>query len=154
MVPQHPSGLILPPGVQGSGGKPAPDRFDREYGEVGQRSEMAQGDILDSEILQIEAIFGGMLERYSAKSFDVEVFEREAKERCHSQLGLAIDIIWKKVKDKNTGRFIEGAASPKIEIIGRVEKKGFDHDQKVHEVTRNILGLDGPSGVIKNGGQP
>ncbi|MFE4863286.1 hypothetical protein, partial [Streptomyces sp. NPDC056670] len=49
-------GLILPPGVQ-STAKPGPDYIDREYGEVGQRSEMAQGDILDSEILRMEAIF-------------------------------------------------------------------------------------------------
>ncbi|MFI0967010.1 hypothetical protein ACH4S8_37350 [Streptomyces sp. NPDC021080] len=153
----HQSGLILPPGVKGSpAAKPGPDRFDREYGEVGQRSEMAQGDILDSEILQLEAIFAGMQERYGARAFNVEEFEREAKERVHSALGLAIDISWKKVVD-GTGRVIEGVASPKIEIVGRVEKKTFDHDEKVFEVTHDIAGL-GTQGVIKSdaarGGHP
>lgn len=148
------SGLILPPGVQGSpAAKPAPDRIDREYGEVGQRSEMAQGDILDSEILQLEAIFAGMQERYGAKAFNVEEFEREAKERCHSQLGLAIDIVWKKVKD-GTGRIIEGVGSPLVEIVGRVEKKIFDHDRKVFEITHDVAGLGGPTGVIKSDGIP
>lgn len=153
-----PGGLILPPGVQSTGpATPAPDRFDREYGDVGQRSEMAQGDILDSEILQLEAIFADMQSRYGAKAFDIEEFEREAKERCHSQLGLAIDVLWKKVVD-GTGRVIEGVASPKIEIVGRVDTKIFDHDKKVFEITHDLAGLGGPTGVIKSddarGGHP
>lgn len=151
-TPSQPNsgGLILPPGVNGSG-KRVPDRIDREYGEVGQRDEMAQGDILDSEILQLEAIFADMQERYGAKSFNVEEFEREAKERVHSQLGLAIDISWKKVVNA-FGIVIEGVASPRIEIVGRVDKKVFDHDKKVFEVTHDIAGLGGPTGVIKSDG--
>lgn len=153
------SGLILPPGVKSSSPfGPAADRFDREYGGVYSRSEISQGDILDSEILQLEAIFKDMLERYSAKAFDLEVFEREAKERVHSQLGLAIDIRWKPLKDRVTGEIVEGAASPFIEIVGRVEKKIFDHDQKVFEVTHDVAEL-GTQGVIKSeeaarGGHP
>ncbi|MFJ4902804.1 hypothetical protein [Streptomyces sp. NPDC088727] len=147
---QDSSGLILPPGVQ-SAAAPTRDYIDREYGEVGQRSEMAQGDILDSEILQLEAIFAGMQDRYGIKAFNVEEFEREAKERCHSELGLAITIAWKKVVD-GTGRVIEGVASPKIEIVGRVDKKIFDHDKKVFEVTHDVAGLGGPTGVIKSDG--
>jgi hypothetical protein len=135
---------------------PQPDRFDREYGTVHKRSETAQGDVHDSEILQLEAIFADMQYRYGAKAFDVEEFTREAKERCHS-LGFAIDVGWKKVVD-GTGKVLEGVASPKIEIVGRVEKKGFDHDQKVHEITRDILEIDAP-GVIPSsepvrGGHP
>lgn len=132
-------------------GQGQPDRFDREYGEVGQRSEMAQGDILDSEILQLEAIFADMQDRYGVKSFDVEEFEREAKERVHDQLSLAIDISWKKVVNA-FGIVIEGVASPKIEIIGRVEKKIFDHDKKVFEITHDIAGLGGPTGIIRSDG--
>lgn len=147
--PAAPRGLILPPGVQSSSPfGPAADRFDREYGGVHQRSELAQGDILDSEILQLEAIFKGMQDRYRDRAFNVEEFEREAKDRCHDQLGLAIDIRWKALAD-GTGRIIEGAASPEIEIVGRVEKKTFDHDQKVHEVTHDIAEI-GTQGVIKS----
>ncbi|MDQ1041460.1 hypothetical protein QFZ75_007962 [Streptomyces sp. V3I8] len=147
----NPSGLILPPGVQGSPAVRTPDHIDREYGEVGQRQELAQGDILDSEILQLERIFHEMQERYGAKSFDVAEFEREAKERCHSQLGLAIGIAWKKVRSNVTGEIIEGVAAPKVEIVGRVDKKTFDHDRKVFEVTHDIAGL-GTQGVIASDG--
>ena len=152
-----PGGLILPPGVQ-SPAAPAPDFLDREYGGVYRRQETSQGDILDSEILQLEAIFEDMLYRYSAKAFNVEEFEREAKERGHSQLGIAITVSWRPVMDTATGKIIEGKRSPKIEIAGRVEKKAFDHDRKVHEVTRDILDL-GTQGVIASeeatrGGHP
>jgi hypothetical protein len=147
MSDNHPSGLILPPGMS-SPASPGPDFLDREYGGVHQRSETAQGDILDSEILQLEALFENMLVRYSAKAFDKDEFEREAKERVHNQLGLAITISWKLEYDP-VARVFTGRQIPDISIAGRVEKKGFDHDQKVHEITRDILEL-GPSGVIKS----
>jgi hypothetical protein len=141
----HQSGLILPPGVQSPAAAPGPDFLDREYGGVHQRSETAQGDILDSEILQLEALFESMLTRYSAKAFDKEEFEREAKERVH-QLGFAITISWKAEYDR-FARGLTGRQIPDIQIAGRVAKKAFDHDQKVHEVTRDILEL-GTQGVI------
>jgi hypothetical protein len=147
----HPSGLILPPGVQSSGTfGPAADRLDKEYGGVYQRSAVSQGDILDSEILQLEAILKDMQERYKYRAFNVEEFENEAKERIHSQLGLAVAISWKKMVD-GKGEEIVGAASPRIEIVGRVDRKTIDHDQKVHEVTRDILEL-GTQGVITSDG--
>lgn len=155
MTTDHPSGLILPPGVQ-SPAAPGPDFLDREYGGVHQRSETAQGDILDSEILQLEALFESMLTRYSAKAFDKEEFEREAKERVH-QLGFAITVSWQAEYDR-VARCFTGRQIPDIRIAGRVEKRIFDHDQKVHEVTRDILEL-GTQGVIASeeparGGHP
>jgi hypothetical protein len=151
MTASHPPGLILPPGVQSTSPfGPAADRFDKEYGGVHQRSELAQGDILDSEILALEAIFKDMQDRYGTRAFNIEEFEQEAKDRCYDQLGLAIDIRWKALAD-GTGRIIEGAASPEIEIVGRVEKRVFDHDRKVHEVTRDIAEL-GTQGVIASEG--
>ena len=129
---------------------PQPDRFDREYGGVHDRSAVAQGDIHDSEILELEKIFADMRYRYAAKAFDLAEFDREARERCH-RLGFAIDIIWKDevepVRHSRTGRKV-----PVIEIVGRTEKAVFDHDRKVHEVTRNILGLPGQEGIIKSDG--
>jgi hypothetical protein len=38
---------------------------------------------------------------------------------------------------------------PEVTITDRCERKPFDHDQMVHEVTHNILGLPGQEGVIK-----
>ncbi|THA72467.1 hypothetical protein E6R60_26415 [Streptomyces sp. A0642] len=127
-----------------------PDRFDREYGGVHLRSETAQGDVLDTEILELEAVLKDMQDRYSAKAFELTSFTREVKERCHT-LGFAVDVRWMTVAD-GTGRILEGVRSPEIEIVGRVEKKAFDHDQKVHEVTHNILDLDEAPGIIKSEG--
>ncbi|MFH8483151.1 hypothetical protein [Streptomyces sp. NPDC018055] len=137
-------------------GQSQPDRFDKEYGGVYDRAEVSKGDLLDSEILQLESVFAKMQDHYGAKAFDTEEFTREAKERCHT-LGFAVDIRWKRVKD-GTGRILDGVLSPEIEIVGRVEKQAFDQDQKVHEVTHDILGInDGPS-IIKSdaarGGHP
>ncbi|MFE6000364.1 hypothetical protein ACFQ6C_26445 [Streptomyces sp. NPDC056454] len=140
-------GLILPPGTRSATG-PAPDRLDKEYGGVHSRAEVSKGDVLDSEILQLEALFADMQYRYGAKAFDTAEFEREAKERCHT-LGFAVDIRWKRVKD-GTGRILDGVGSPEIEIVGRVEKKPMDQDQKVHEVTHDILGIDDAPGIIKS----
>ncbi|MGW7100337.1 hypothetical protein [Streptomyces sp. NPDC054838] len=130
-------------------GQNQPDRLDREYGGVHKRSETAQGDVHDTEILELEDLFGRMLYRYSARSFTREEFEREAKERCH-KIGFAIDIRWRDELDTVT-RKLTGRKRPEIEIVGRVEKAAFDHDQKVHEVTRNVLELDHAPGTIKSG---
>ncbi|MFE4863287.1 hypothetical protein, partial [Streptomyces sp. NPDC056670] len=75
----------------------------------------------------------------------------EAKERVHKELGIAITISWKKVVDA-FGIVIDGVASPRVEMVGRVDKKIFDHDQKVFEVTHDVAGIGGPTGIINSDG--
>jgi hypothetical protein len=136
-------------------GQGQPDRFDREYGAVHQRSELAQGDLHDSEILLFEQALATLMDRYSDRSFSLPEFEREAKERFHT-LGFAIEVAW--APFTINGKLAEGALAPSITLVGRVDKTTFDHDQKVHEVTRNILEIDKAPGVIKSdavrGGHP
>lgn len=128
-------------------GQNGPDRFDREYGTVHNRDETARGDIQDSEILQLEQITTKLMDRYKTRSFTLDEFEREAKDRFHDA-GFAIEVAWHKFAAN--GKQVDGGLAPDITIVGRVEKTAFDHDQKVHEVTRNILDLDQPTGVIKS----
>jgi hypothetical protein len=44
---------------------------------------------------------------------------------------------------------VPNAAMPEVTITDRCERKPFDHDQMVHEVTHNILGLPGQEGIIR-----
>lgn len=124
-----------------------PDRFDREYGGVYRRDETAKGDLQDSELLQIETVLGTLKERYAHRSCTTDEYEQEAKERFF-ELGFAVDVLW--YTFAKNGRKVDGGLLPEITIVGRVEKNEFDHDQKVQEITRNVLELDQPSGLIKS----
>jgi molybdopterin converting factor small subunit len=130
--------------------QPQPDRFDREYGGVYHRDETAKGDLHDSEILQIETILDALKARYSARSFELREYEEDAKDRFF-KLGFAIEISWHEFAID--GKKVEGALMPDITIVGRVNQDEFDHDRKVHEIGRNILELDQPTGVIRSDGQ-
>ncbi|MFD7835542.1 hypothetical protein [Streptomyces sp. NPDC059761] len=136
-------------------GQSQPDRFDREYGTVHQRSELAQGDLHDSEIVVFEHTLATLMDRYKDRAFNLDEFEREAKERFHD-LGFAIEVTW--APFTINGKLAEGALAPGITLIGRVDRTTFDHDQKVHEITHNVLELDQAPGVIKSsaarGGHP
>jgi hypothetical protein len=136
--------------ILGQSQPPQPDRFDREYGRVYHRDETAKGDLHDSEILQVETILTALQDRYSARSFLLTDYERDAKERFH-KIGFAIEVAW--FEFAVDGKKVEGALKPEVTIVGRVDKDEFDHDRKVQEITRNILELDQPSGIIKSEAQ-
>lgn len=124
---------------------PAPDRFDKKFGAVHNRDGVARGDIHDSEIAEI----GQLLEFFGQRAGqrrDYDAFQREIEERFHT-IGWAVDVSWNEFA--LDGAKIEGALSPMIEIVGRVDRTTFDHDQKVHEVTRDILDLK-EGGIIKS----
>lgn len=100
----------------------------------------ANCDIHDSEILEIE----GVLALLNGKARDkqrvsYEAFDREIRERFED-LGFIVQVAW---WDSN----VPGVLIPEICINDRTERKTFDHDQKVAEVTSDILGL-GDKGVI------
>ncbi len=126
--------------------KAAPDRIERKYGDVHDRSGLAQGDILDSEIAEI----GELLDFFSKRAGqrrDYDAFQREIEDRFH-KIGFAVDVSW--AEFALDGVRIEGALSPLIEVCGRVDRADFDHDRKVHEITHNLLDLkDGQEGVLK-----
>ncbi len=125
--------------------KATPDRIERKYGEVHDRSGLAQGDILDSEIAEI----GELLDFFSKRAGqrrDYDAFTREIEDRFH-KIGFAVDVSW--ATFALDGQRIEGALSPMIEVCGRVDRADFDHDQKVHEITNNILDIKDADGIIK-----
>lgn len=131
--------------ILGQGNGQPSDRFTREYGDVHARTETSRGDLLDSEVLQLESILNTLMTKYETRSFTLPEFEQEAKDRFFDA-GFAIDVIWHEFTAN--GKKVDGGLAPSITIVGRVEKEEFDHDRKVHEVTRNILELDEPEGVI------
>lgn len=126
---------------------PKPDRIDRKYGEVHNRRGLTQGDILDSEIAEIGELLNFFGQRAGQRR-NYDQFQREIEDRFHA-IGFAVDVSWNEFA--LDGRKIEGSLTPMIEVVGRVDKTVFDHDQKVHEITNNILDLKGEqAGVIKS----
>lgn len=100
-------------------------------------------NLLDSEVDQIHMVLDAMRRKYEGSAHNYETFSREAEDRF-GKLGFTVSVKWYEYS-------VEGArqegAMPEIEITGRTAPKAFDHDQMVHEVTNDILGL-GDKGVI------
>lgn len=108
----------------------------------------AYPDIADSEVLEIEKVLTFLKQRARDKRRNFSDFEREIKERFED-IGFVVTVSWYEFGREGTPGAIPGAAMPEVTISGRCERKPFDHDRMVHEVTRNILGLPGQEGVIK-----
>jgi hypothetical protein len=108
----------------------------------------AYPDIADSEILEIERVLTTLNGRAQDKSHNFEAFEREIRERFED-IGFLVTVSWYEFGREGQVGAVPNAAMPEITISGRCERKPFDHDRQVHEVTHNILGLPGQEGVIK-----
>jgi hypothetical protein len=101
----------------------------------------AKIEIHDSEIMEIERIVAALNERLgSSRRTNLDAFNREIYERF-AEIGFIVQVAW---WDTN----IPGVLIPEICISDRTERKDFDHDRQVHEVTNDILEL-GDKGVIK-----
>jgi hypothetical protein len=105
-------------------------------------------DIADSEILGIERTLLALQQRAQDKQRNFADFEREIRERFED-LGFVVTVSWYEFGREGQVGAVPGAALPEITIVDRCERKPFDHDRQVHEVTHNILGLPGAEGVIK-----
>lgn len=108
----------------------------------------APPEIADSEILEIERVLTTLNQRALDKSHSFEAFEREIKERFED-VGFVVAVSWYEFGREGQVGAVPNAAMPEITITDRCERKPFDHDRQVHEVTSNILGLPGQEGVIK-----
>lgn len=98
-------------------------------------------DLYDSEILELEKVLEWMRKRQGQR-MDLEDFRRAAKEKF-AEAGFKVDIRVFTTTEEGVYHF-----EPQIE--GRIEKREFDYDRMVHEVTGNILELpDQDKGVIK-----
>lgn len=108
----------------------------------------AAPDIADSEILEIEKVLTTLNQRARDKQRNFADFEREIRERFED-IGFVVTVSWYEFGREGQVGAVPGAAMPEVTISGRCERKPFDHDRQVHEVTHNILGLPGQEGVIK-----
>lgn len=108
----------------------------------------AYPDIADSEVLEIERVLTTLNQRAKDKQRNFADFEREIRERFED-VGFVVTVSWYEFGREGQVGAVPGAAMPEITIVDRCERKPFDHDRQVHEVTNNILGLPGQEGVIK-----
>jgi hypothetical protein len=107
--------------------------------------EIDPSTLLDSEILEIEKVMEAIRLR-AERSVEYDAFQREIKERF-IRIGFIVDVAWYTAgRPDNT--LEPGLLIPEITLQRRVEKKVFDYDQQVAEVTGDILDL-GQKGVIK-----
>jgi hypothetical protein len=97
-------------------------------------------DILDSEAIVIGDIWEALQEKARGRSLNYADFDREIKER-YAEAGFVVDVVWYHTN-------VESVKMPEIVFKARTERKEFDRDQMVHEVTNDILGT-GQGGVIK-----
>jgi hypothetical protein len=95
-------------------------------------------DVLDSEVNKIHDVLQTIRKR-SMSARNLDDFQREIKQRFED-IGFVVRVNW---HDTN----VEGTFIPEIVITARTERKVFDRDQMVHEVTNDILGL-GDGGII------
>lgn len=98
-------------------------------------------EVLDSEILEIEKVVGILNDKARNGRQNYDAFDREIKERFAS-IGFIVGVTWWHTN-------IDGLKMPEITISDRTDKKAFDYDRQVHEVTNDILDL-GTGGVIKS----
>lgn len=104
-------------------------------------------DVYDHEIDKILAVQEKLQERARDRPRNYNDFEREIKER-YEDIGFIVTVKWKNYA--MNGVVQQGSALPEVDFVGRCDPKFvFDHDQQVHEVTHNILGIPGQEGVIK-----
>lgn len=106
-------------------------------------------DILDSEMKEVLGVLALLRARASAKKHNYKDFEREIKGRF-AEIGFLVEVSWYEFGMEDQVGAVPGAAMPEVTITGRTERKEFDRDRQVHEVTSNVLGLPAEdAGVIK-----
>ena len=103
-------------------------------------------DVYDHEVEQIIAVQNQLLARCGAMR-NYGDFEREIKERF-AEIGFAAQVTW---HTYSLGGKPQEGALPDVTLTGRLERREFDHDRQVAEVTRNVLNIPGQEGVIKSG---
>jgi hypothetical protein len=101
-------------------------------------------NILDSEIDALQrGPFAWAREQQEKGNVDLESFRKEAVNRF-AECGFRVNVL-------TYATDIQGVYAFDFELIGRTEKKAFDFDRMVYEVTNNILELPGEEkGFIKS----
>lgn len=98
-------------------------------------------NLLDSEVLKVESVLREINQK-TGKSVNLEGFRKEIIGRFED-IGLKVQV---RAYTSNE----DGVYPFDIDIVDHCERKAFDYDRQVHEVTTDILDL-GTKGVIKSG---
>lgn len=103
-------------------------------------------DLYDSEVEQVFAVLARLQDRARYRRHNYAGFEREIGE-AFAEIGFTVAVNWHEFSRE--GQRQEGAM-PEVTVTGRTDPSfEFDKDRMVHEVTRNVLGLPGETGVIR-----
>lgn len=115
-------------------------------------------NLYDHEVLQIEAVLNELTARAQSRR-EYAAFDREIKEKV-AAIGFVATVNWFTAAGPDNVP-IPDMLMPEITIDGRIAPDGrilapedfaFDHNQQVHEVTHDMLGLgEEASSVIKTG---
>jgi hypothetical protein len=104
-------------------------------------------ELYDSEVDRIQKVWDTLRDRHQKGLRNFDAVEREIVSRFADE-GFIVHVNWFRYEIDGVPQ--SDAAMPEITIVGRCDPKHqFDHDQQVHEVTRNILEIPGADGVIK-----
>lgn len=104
-------------------------------------------DLYDHEVDRIQKVWDQVRDRHQKGFRNYDAVEREIVGRFADE-GFVVHVNWYKYSLDGIPQ--DGAAMPEVSVVGRCDPKHeFDHDQQVHEVTSNILGLPGQEGVIR-----
>lgn len=100
-------------------------------------------DLYDTDILVLEKVIKRLNERARA-TMDMEAFRKEAVERFQDA-GFEVDV---KVWYTNE----PGVFAFDMEVVGKIgADEPFDHERMHHEVTHDVLGIDGKGTIDANG---
>lgn len=98
--------------------------------------------VLESEIASIGRVVDVLNHSVAFTPRTPEDATREIIERFYA-INFNVSVLWE--------MDAAGFSRPTIQINSRVDGKEFDHDQMRHEVQNDILGLDGPGAIGRDG---
>jgi len=117
-----------------------------------------QVELHDYEIIKVENVLRTLNSFKSSMTW--EQFERNAIDEFGA-IGLKVVVLWEvggleampteMVEATLKLMLRPGIATPEISIVDRLEKVDFDHERQTWEVQRDILGIDQPGAIGKNG---
>jgi|JI9StandDraft_1071089.scaffolds.fasta_scaffold06787_6 hypothetical protein len=117
-----------------------------------------QVELHDYEIIKVENVLRTLNSFKSSMTW--EQFERNAIDEFGA-IGLKVVVLWEvggleampteMVEATLKLMLRPGIPTPEISIVDRLEKVDFDHERQTWEVQRDILGIDQPGAIGKNG---
>ncbi len=121
-------------------------------------SVQCQVELHDYEIIKVENVLRTLNSFKSSMTW--EQFERNAIEEFGA-IGLKVVVLWEvggleampteMVEATLKLMLRPGIPTPEISIVDRLEHVDFDHERQTWEVQRDILGIDQPGAIGKNG---